>query len=173
MRFLADMGVAVPIVEELRRQGHDALHLRDEGLQRNPDQQILDKAIAEDRILLTFDLDFGELAALARDQVVSVTLFRLSNARMANVALRLAAVLDASADALRTGAIVVALDPSSGRPGRGGLGHPVSTTNARRPSFPLQSVEFVRQSARQRRESQSSPADLQGCGRPDHTAGRD
>ena len=57
MRFLADMGVAVPIVEELRRQGHDALHLRDEGLQRSPDQQILDKAIAEDRILLTFDLD--------------------------------------------------------------------------------------------------------------------
>jgi len=56
VRFLADMGVAVPIVEELRRQGHDALHLRDEGLQRSPDQQILDKAIAEDRILLTFDL---------------------------------------------------------------------------------------------------------------------
>ena len=93
MRFLADMGVAVPIVEELRRQGHDALHLRDEGLQRSPDQHILDKAIAEDRILLTFDLDFGELAALARDRVVSVILFRLSNARMANVALRLSTVL--------------------------------------------------------------------------------
>jgi predicted nuclease of predicted toxin-antitoxin system len=110
VRFLADMGVAVPIVEELRRQGHDALHLRDEGLQRSPDQQILDKAIAEDRILLTFDLDFGELAALARDRVVSVILFRLSNARMANVALRLSTVLDASGEALRRGAIVVVED---------------------------------------------------------------
>ena len=106
MRFLADMGVAVPIVEELRRRGHDALHLRDEGLQRSPDQQILDKAIAEERILLTFDLDFGELAALARDRVASVILFRLSSARMANVALRLATVLDTSGAALRRGASV-------------------------------------------------------------------
>ena len=59
---------------------------------------------------MTFDLDFGELAALARDRVVSVILFRLSNARMANVAVRLAAVLDASAEALRRGAIVVVED---------------------------------------------------------------
>jgi hypothetical protein len=37
VRFLADMGVDVRIVEWLRREGHDAHHLRDEGLQRMPD----------------------------------------------------------------------------------------------------------------------------------------
>ncbi|MGH9891619.1 MAG: DUF5615 family PIN-like protein, partial [bacterium] len=33
MRFLADMGVDVRIVEWLRQEGHEATHLRDEGMQ--------------------------------------------------------------------------------------------------------------------------------------------
>jgi hypothetical protein len=33
MRFLADMGVSMRVVEWLRASGHDAIHLRDEGLQ--------------------------------------------------------------------------------------------------------------------------------------------
>jgi predicted nuclease of predicted toxin-antitoxin system len=37
MRFLADMGVNVQIVQWLRQNGEDAVHLRDEGLQRLPD----------------------------------------------------------------------------------------------------------------------------------------
>jgi predicted nuclease of predicted toxin-antitoxin system len=31
MRFLADMGVSERVVEWLRTNGHDAVHLRDEG----------------------------------------------------------------------------------------------------------------------------------------------
>ena len=64
MRFLADMGVAMRIVEWLRAQGHDVNHLREEGLQRMPDGDIFLKAATESRILLTFDLDFGEILAL-------------------------------------------------------------------------------------------------------------
>ncbi len=60
MRFLADMGVAVRIVEWLRAQGHDAKHLRQEGLQRMIDRDIFRKAATEGRVVLTFDLDFGE-----------------------------------------------------------------------------------------------------------------
>jgi predicted nuclease of predicted toxin-antitoxin system len=60
MRFLADMGVAWRIVEWLRGEGHDAVHLRDEGLQRMPNGEIFAKAVSEKRIILTFDLDFGE-----------------------------------------------------------------------------------------------------------------
>ena len=65
MRFLADMGVSGRVVSWLREQGHDAIHLRDEGLQRLPDREIFGKAVAEDRVILTFDLDFGEIAALS------------------------------------------------------------------------------------------------------------
>jgi len=40
MRFLADMGVDIRIVQWLRQTGHDALHLRDEGLHRIPNGEI-------------------------------------------------------------------------------------------------------------------------------------
>jgi predicted nuclease of predicted toxin-antitoxin system len=68
VRFLADMGVGGRVVEWLRAQGHDAVHLREEGLQRFPDERVFAKALAEDRIILTFDLDFGDLASLSRDR---------------------------------------------------------------------------------------------------------
>ena len=61
MRFLADMNVDVRVVEWLRNRGHDAVHLRDEGLHRLPNGEIFRKAMTEDRTILAFDLDFGEL----------------------------------------------------------------------------------------------------------------
>lgn len=107
MRFLADMGVDLRIVEWLHQNGHDAKHLRDEGLHRAPDGDIFAKATAEDRAILTFDLDFGEIAALARGRKVSVVLFRLHNTRTSHVIARLAAVLAECAAALQQGAVVV------------------------------------------------------------------
>jgi predicted nuclease of predicted toxin-antitoxin system len=56
MRFLADMGVSQQVVEWLRATGHEAVHLRDEGLQRLPNGEILQKAGREQRTVLTFDL---------------------------------------------------------------------------------------------------------------------
>ena len=50
MRFLADMGVAMRIVEWLRAQGHDVKHLREEGLQQMPDSDIFLKAATESRM---------------------------------------------------------------------------------------------------------------------------
>jgi len=41
MRFLADMGVSTGVVEWLRNQGHDAKHLREEGLHRMPNGEIV------------------------------------------------------------------------------------------------------------------------------------
>ena len=60
MRFLADMCVDVRIAMWLRENGHDATHLRDQGLHRMPNGELFEKAIREDRIVITFDLDFGE-----------------------------------------------------------------------------------------------------------------
>jgi len=64
MRFLADMGISPKVVELLRSQGHEALHLHEEGLGQLPDVDILKKARKEGRIVLTHDLDFAELLAL-------------------------------------------------------------------------------------------------------------
>lgn len=107
MRFLADMGVDVRVVTWLRDHGHDAVHLRDEGLQRLPNGEIFAKAIAEGRVVVTFDLDFGEIAALARGRRASVVVFRLHNTRTSQVVARLAAVLADCSSALEQGAIVV------------------------------------------------------------------
>ena len=47
MRFLADLGVARAVVAWLREQGHDAVHLLDEGLDRLADAEVFAKAAAE------------------------------------------------------------------------------------------------------------------------------
>ena len=106
MRFLADMGVSAGVVQWLRQQGHEAKHLREEGLQRLPNGDIFAKAMAESRVVLTFDLDFSEIAATARGPIVSVISFRLHNARARHVIDRLAAILPHVSSALEEGAIV-------------------------------------------------------------------
>jgi predicted nuclease of predicted toxin-antitoxin system len=107
MRFLADMGVSTGVVEWLRNQGHDAKHLRDEGLHRMPNGEIFIKAVDENRIIITFDLDFGEIVALAKGKSTSVILFRLHNTRTSHLLERLSAVLKDSARALEEGAVIV------------------------------------------------------------------
>jgi len=60
VRFLADENVPLPSVEALSSAGHDVVWVARE----NPglaDPRVLDQARREDRILITFDRDFGEL----------------------------------------------------------------------------------------------------------------
>ena len=107
MRFLLDMGVDVRVGTWLRELGHEPIHLRDQGLQRLPNGEIFTKAISENRVILTFDLDFGEIAALARGRKASVVVFRLHNTRTAHVLERLASVLPDCSSILQKGAVVV------------------------------------------------------------------
>jgi predicted nuclease of predicted toxin-antitoxin system len=106
MRFLADMGVDIRVVRWLRDGGHDAVHLRDEGLHRLPNGDIFGKAISEGRIILTFDLDFGEIAAASKERPAQVIVFRLRNTRAAHVINRLAAVLAESIAVLGRGVVI-------------------------------------------------------------------
>ncbi|MCL5104899.1 MAG: DUF5615 family PIN-like protein [Armatimonadetes bacterium] len=112
MRFLADMGISPITVNELRRAGHDAIHLREEGLQRYDDDLILEKARAEARILLTSDLDFGYLVAISGSVLPSVILFRLSDMRPTYVWPRLDQVVSLHEAELAEGAFVVISDAS-------------------------------------------------------------
>lgn len=85
MRFLADMGISPDTVRFLASIGHDAVHLSEQGLHRMPDPEILQKARDERRILLTHDLDFGDLMAASEAQLPSVIIFRLHNMQPAVV----------------------------------------------------------------------------------------
>ena len=78
MRFLADENFPLDAVEALHQQGHDIVWIRtaSPGIS---DPEVLSRAQMEDRILLTLDKDFGELAFRAKLPADSgVVLFRIT-----------------------------------------------------------------------------------------------
>ena len=106
MKFLVDMGLARSTVVFLRAQGHDAIHLREQGLQRLTDEEIVEKARSEGRVILTHDLDFGRIVAVSRAGVPSVVTFRLDDMRPAQVNRYMAQVLARFTRQLEAGALV-------------------------------------------------------------------
>lgn len=56
MRFLVDMPLSVHTAAFLRQLGHDVVHLRDVGMNRAPDNEVVERARKEQRIVLTLDL---------------------------------------------------------------------------------------------------------------------
>jgi len=110
IRFLLDMGIAHSTGQLLRSQGHDVVHLRDQGLERLPDDQIVAKAREEGRVIVTHDLDFGRIVALSGSSVPSIVTLRLGDMtpKRVNVALK-AAVIEAT-DSLESGALVTLTD---------------------------------------------------------------
>ena len=56
LRFLADMGVSLRVASWLRDRGHDVAHLRDEGLHRMPDCDILQKLLPKPVLFLPLTL---------------------------------------------------------------------------------------------------------------------
>jgi predicted nuclease of predicted toxin-antitoxin system len=110
MKFLADVGILMSTVRALRERGYDAVHLREQGLQRLPDPEILKKAAAEGRIVLTFDLDFGDLLALGIKQSPSAVIFRLHDETPASVNPRLLEVLNDRKRELEKGALIIVED---------------------------------------------------------------
>lgn len=105
MKFLADMGISPRVVSALRQQGHDAVHLQEQGLGRMPDGGILAKARGEQQVLLTHDLDFGELLAASGGKLPSVIIFRLKDMRADNVNFHLFKILEKQTSALENGVV--------------------------------------------------------------------
>ncbi len=110
IRFLLDMGLAQSTGEFLRSLGHDAVHLRDQGLQRLPDDQIVIKAKDEKRTIITHDLDFGRIVALSRDTVPNIVTLRLTDMTPARVNDALKTVPSDAARLLEGGALVTVTD---------------------------------------------------------------
>ncbi len=110
MRFLADAGISPKTIAFLRQQGHDAIHVRELDMQRASDREIVERARSEDRVVLTFDLDFGEILALGVHDRPSVVIFRLSDESAQSVNAKLASVLSQEPASLETGSLVLIED---------------------------------------------------------------
>lgn len=106
------MAVSQNTIMWLRDHGHEALHVRDEGMQRADDETILAKARAEERILLTLDLDFGYLMAVSGAALPSMIIFRLGNETADAVTQRLEEVLACCETDLLPGVLVTVDDDS-------------------------------------------------------------
>ena len=64
MRFLADAGISPKTIQFLTELCHDAVHVRTLNLQRATDAELIERARQDSSVVVTFDLDFGEILAL-------------------------------------------------------------------------------------------------------------
>jgi predicted nuclease of predicted toxin-antitoxin system len=98
MRLCANENIPEDCVTQLRQRGHDVLWIR-EAAPGSSDAEVLARALAEDRLLITFDKDFGELV-FRRGAGAShgIILFRISKPSPASVAQRITAVLGSRGD---------------------------------------------------------------------------
>lgn len=79
MRFLVDMPLSPELAGWLVRQGHDAVHVLEVGLDRASDAAILEHARNERRVVITADLDYPRLLTLMRTEGPGLILFRGGN----------------------------------------------------------------------------------------------
>jgi predicted nuclease of predicted toxin-antitoxin system len=85
-------------VEALRGDGHDVTWIRTEapGI---ADSEVLRRAVAEDRILITFDKDFGDLAFRnGLSSACGIVLFRLRAGSSAELAAAVRAAIASRSD---------------------------------------------------------------------------
>ena len=107
MRFLLDECVSTRLARLLTDAGHDAVHVSDRDLAGRVDDEVLAAALAEARVLVSADTDFGELLVRQGLALPTLVLFRQGNRGPEHQATTLLANLDEISEDLQTGAIVV------------------------------------------------------------------
>ncbi len=105
MKFLLDVCVASRVLyTTLTDLGHDVLSARD-GYANAWDQELLELAYQENRVLVTEDKDFGELVFLRR--LPHPCVVRLDGLTATEEAVAMRNLIEHHADAMREGAIIV------------------------------------------------------------------
>jgi predicted nuclease of predicted toxin-antitoxin system len=92
MRLLADECCEASMVAALRADGHDIVFVI-ENLRGSTDDQVLNLAYSESRILITEDKDFGELVSRLRRPTHGIILLRFDDKHRAEKISRLREVL--------------------------------------------------------------------------------
>ena len=110
MRFLIDNALSPSMADGLNKVGYDAIHVRNIGMSKASDLDILNYALKEDRIVVSADTDFGTLLALRDASKPSFILFRRTDKRPTALLMQLIANLEQIAEALSEGAVIVIED---------------------------------------------------------------
>jgi len=105
MRLLLDSCVWGPAVKELREAGHDVVCVADWPADPG-DEEVLNRSVAETRILVTLDKDFGELVFVMGWPHQGIV--RLVGIRARDQGQMILRILAIHGEELRKGAMVVA-----------------------------------------------------------------
>ena len=98
LRILANENVPGPVLLALRQRGHDVASVK-EIMRGSGDRAVLERAQAEQRLVVTFDKDFGELAfRFGLPAACGVVLFRLAGPTPEVDNARALAVLESRSD---------------------------------------------------------------------------
>jgi predicted nuclease of predicted toxin-antitoxin system len=107
VKFLVDMPLSPALASWLAEQGHDAVHASNVGLALAPDEAILARARSEHRLVITADLDFSRLIALAEAEEPGLILFRGGDWSEAEAQARLGKALNSVSERELARSIVV------------------------------------------------------------------
>jgi len=77
VKFKIDENMPVEVAELLRDHGHDAMTVYEQGLAGGSDRRILDVCDAEERILMTLDIDFADIRTYPPQDHFGLIVFRL------------------------------------------------------------------------------------------------
>jgi predicted nuclease of predicted toxin-antitoxin system len=99
MRLLADESCDFSVVRGLRSAGYDVTSIA-ESLSGAPDEQVIDLARSERRLLITEDKDFGQLVFSAASQNSGVLLVRYPALARSGLVDAMLALLSERGDAL-------------------------------------------------------------------------
>jgi predicted nuclease of predicted toxin-antitoxin system len=99
MRIIADENFPRAAVEALRQRGHDVFWVHTD-MPGAPDDAVIAKAAADQRLLVTQDKDFGHLVFVKgwKQSIVGVALFRLSAQSATALAQTIVAALEDGPD---------------------------------------------------------------------------
>jgi len=107
-RFLIDEDLPRSLAEALRRPGLDARDVRDVGLRGHSDEAIFEFAVAQAMVVVTADVDFGNVLRFPQDRHHGIVVARFPNE---TPIAELNAAVVAAIESLRTsdleGAVVV------------------------------------------------------------------
>jgi predicted nuclease of predicted toxin-antitoxin system len=109
------MGVSYKVAQWLNSVGHNAIHISSEGLHTMEDFLIIEKAIKENRIILTADMDFGQILAFNEAYAVSVIQFRIIDLSPANIISKLAIVFGRFSSQLVTERVIITVQENKVR----------------------------------------------------------
>ena len=97
MKFLVDLGVGKKVEKWLQEKGYDVKSVRDINPEAK-DSEVLHLAVAENRMVITMDKDFGELVYNSGKAHSGVLILRLEDANGAQKIVTLQKILSEYSD---------------------------------------------------------------------------